>query len=539
LSRAWDLADAGTATWFDVGELLLEVLTVAGGVDDAMAVGRRLVDAADSQADAARFHLAMAGAAASASRWVDASRQIDLARRDMEPGDDPRLDARLDAMAAEVFVGEERFEVALAIAVAALGLAEQHHDHETAARCLLVIGRCGRVGLGDLPDLAFDRAIEISRDHGLPALAMQGLMERASLDLWNFRPSAGVLAARAEAASAGALIAAAHLDNFLAWLAKDRWETDDIEVSADRCAELSRKLHLTTLHGIAIAARAVAAAQRNERDEMSRLAARAASMAEGHPHVAAAAGLAPVYLSIRRDDPSGFRAALANAIELLAQAPQIGGPERGLWALVRVLDGGGDEAITELDGSSGARHLMNQVYREYALGVIAGRAGDLEAASRRFACGDAMVQPLGLFQHHARRLMAEPALESDWGEPLTWLREALVEFDARGHEQAAARCRALLTEAGAPAPRRTRLDAGVPSDLQPSGVTAREFEVLERLGNAESTKAIAAALFLSPKTVERHISNLAMKLDVDGRAALVAFAASRAAHRPSSTAGES
>jgi len=97
----------------------------------------------------------------------------------------------------------------------------------------------------------------------------------------------------------------------------------------------------------------------------------------------------------------------------------------------------------------------------------------------------------------------------------------------------------LLTEAGAPAPRRTRPDAGVPSDLQPSGVTAREFEVLERLGNAESTKAIAAALFLSPKTVERHISNLAMKLDVDGRAALVAFAASRAAHRPSSTAGES
>ncbi len=33
----------------------------------------------------------------------------------------------------------------------------------------------------------------------------------------------------------------------------------------------------------------------------------------------------------------------------------------------------------------------------------------------------------------------------------------------------------------------------------------------------------------SPKTVERHISNLAVKLGLDGRAALVAFAAARAA----------
>jgi [ribosomal protein S5]-alanine N-acetyltransferase len=69
----------------------------------------------------------------------------------------------------------------------------------------------------------------------------------------------------------------------------------------------------------------------------------------------------------------------------------------------------------------------------------------------------------------------------------------------------------------------------VPTDLFAARITAREVEVLERLASARSTKDIAAELFLSPKTVERHISNLAVKLGVDGRAALVAFAAARAA----------
>jgi len=51
--------------------------------------------------------------------------------------------------------------------------------------------------------------------------------------------------------------------------------------------------------------------------------------------------------------------------------------------------------------------------------------------------------------------------------------------------------------------------------------------VLQLLGEARSTRAIATQLYLSHKTVERHISNLVTKLGVNGRSGLVAFAASR------------
>ena len=56
-------------------------------------------------------------------------------------------------------------------------------------------------------------------------------------------------------------------------------------------------------------------------------------------------------------------------------------------------------------------------------------------------------------------------------------------------------------------------------------MTPREAEVLALLAEGRSTKEIAA-LYLSPKTVERHIANLAAKVGVEGRSELVAFAAS-------------
>jgi DNA-binding CsgD family transcriptional regulator len=57
------------------------------------------------------------------------------------------------------------------------------------------------------------------------------------------------------------------------------------------------------------------------------------------------------------------------------------------------------------------------------------------------------------------------------------------------------------------------------------GVTPREAEVLALLAEGRSTREIAARLYLSPKTVERHIANLAGKVGVGGRAELVAYAA--------------
>ena len=59
---------------------------------------------------------------------------------------------------------------------------------------------------------------------------------------------------------------------------------------------------------------------------------------------------------------------------------------------------------------------------------------------------------------------------------------------------------------------------------QPFGLTPRELEVLRLVASGRTNRAIADQLFLSEKTVDRHVSNLFTKLDVSTRAAATAFA---------------
>ena len=58
----------------------------------------------------------------------------------------------------------------------------------------------------------------------------------------------------------------------------------------------------------------------------------------------------------------------------------------------------------------------------------------------------------------------------------------------------------------------------------PHGLTGRELEVLRHLAAGETNKDIAAALVLSVRTVDRHVSNIYAKLGVSSRAAATAFA---------------
>jgi len=67
-----------------------------------------------------------------------------------------------------------------------------------------------------------------------------------------------------------------------------------------------------------------------------------------------------------------------------------------------------------------------------------------------------------------------------------------------------------------------RATAGLPPDTH--GLSARELEVLRHVASGRTNKAIAQALFLSEKTVDRHVSNIFVKLDVSSRAAATAWA---------------
>ena len=59
---------------------------------------------------------------------------------------------------------------------------------------------------------------------------------------------------------------------------------------------------------------------------------------------------------------------------------------------------------------------------------------------------------------------------------------------------------------------------------RPEGLTRRELQVLRLVAAGKTNKAIAAELFVSEKTVDRHMSNIFTKLDVPSRAAATAYA---------------
>ena len=58
----------------------------------------------------------------------------------------------------------------------------------------------------------------------------------------------------------------------------------------------------------------------------------------------------------------------------------------------------------------------------------------------------------------------------------------------------------------------------------PGGLTARELEVLRLVATGKTNRSIAADLFLSEKTVARHVSNIFTKLGLSSRAAATAYA---------------
>jgi len=90
---------------------------------------------------------------------------------------------------------------------------------------------------------------------------------------------------------------------------------------------------------------------------------------------------------------------------------------------------------------------------------------------------------------------------------------ALGDHDGAGLELDAAR--AVFQRLGA-APDLARLDALAPSatTAHPDGLTDREVQVLRLVAAGKTNRAIAGELFLSEKTVDRHVSNIFTKVNV-------------------------
>jgi ATP/maltotriose-dependent transcriptional regulator MalT len=94
--------------------------------------------------------------------------------------------------------------------------------------------------------------------------------------------------------------------------------------------------------------------------------------------------------------------------------------------------------------------------------------------------------------------------------------------DDAGAELEFEAARGMLEELGA-RPDLERL-AGRAGSPRPGGLSRRESEVLTQVAAGKTNRAIATELFISEKTVARHVSNIFSKLGLSSRAEAAAYA---------------
>jgi DNA-binding NarL/FixJ family response regulator len=230
----------------------------------------------------------------------------------------------------------------------------------------------------------------------------------------------------------------------------------------------------------------------------------------GHP---AQPGLALLRLGQGRLDAAdaSIRRALAETRDPLARAGV-------LPAFVRIVLAAGDtdaarDAAAELGGiGSQIRSEYVQALAAYAEGavlLVAGR-GDAALVALRRAAATWQRLNAAYLAAQTRLLIGRACRE-------------LGDEDAARLEIEGARQAFASLGAGPDLRRAAALLAPRGRDL-PLGLTGREAALLALLATGETNREIAERLFISEKTVARHVSNIFNKLGVSSRAAATAYA---------------
>jgi DNA-binding SARP family transcriptional activator/DNA-binding CsgD family transcriptional regulator len=518
LERALSMTSTRDEPALPLVAALVDAYAGAGRIEDAYALSARF-DVSAAHDWQAGMHLRLAKVAEMAGHW---QRGLDeVARARALQGS--RLDPALDAVEAELAFGNpsaDRYARASRLAQRALRDGQAGQRPEVVCSALETLGRIAR--LRDLAeaDTLYERGLAEAESHGLAGWRINMLYNLGADDGIRRADLSRLTEALAAAEQAGAVVTALDISLETAVVQICRGEFDAADATTRAVEEIAARLRLTRTRLIALGERIMVASHQGRRNDAYALLASFRELSgEDEDFASAVHGFGLAIGHLLHEDHAAAIADLDAAVAREARQPTsylsfVHGPH----LLLSVLSGRqGQAEYAALAESVQAQAGWNQVFILLAQAVI---TADSDAMSRFLHASQAYptARNLGL------RLVAPHAIEHGWGEPTSWLRTAEAYFHSTAPPVARA-CRELLRQAGTPVPQHRQGSAVLPRQVRERGISVREFEVLNLVAARLSNNEIGRRLFLSPRTVEKHVASLLAKTGAATRPGLIAFAA--------------
>lgn len=526
------LLPAGVDLLVQADELLLAASVLAGATGDVVSIGERLLSRLEAaEAPPGRrsaVHVRLARAGVVATDWRRATDHLDAAAATEPGGLPPSLAAEAELLAAHVALGEHRADDAAERAERAHALAEAQQLDDLRCEAHELLGRSARVRDLDLAEACFRRELATAERAGMQLWQARALHELGTIDVFRIRQTDTLREAvqRAEAIGAPGLRAASGYH--LALLHFLRHELAAAVDAATDAIVVADRFELGLLRSTARMVPGAVAAVRGMRPEAEARFADVMVGADVEIEAAARGNILGI-AALAIEDRAASMAELEAAHRMApADSAVAGSPFRGVRALLLALEGDPQQ-------EEGLLRAENQVvavtaaYERLAAAVAAGRSGDGDGAAAHAGAAFTALGPSPWFHHVALRLAAEAAIDDGWGDPARWLHEALGFFTAHGLDDLGRACRSLLPRAGAA---RAPGSVGGPQDDLPrrrggAAITPREADVLALVAEGLTNKEIAARLYVSSRTVDKHVERLLMKTGAANRTQLAALVVGR------------
>lgn len=498
-------------------ERLVEALTHVGRVDDALALGQGLVERLPSERAAAVL-LHVAGAGVTAARWELADRLLSEARELVKGSAPAGLQAELAIREAELALGTNDRVRAEHRSEAALVLSRRERLPEPECAALQLLGRCGRRSSIERAEAWFREGLATAEANGLPIWRMRALHEIGTIGLLERSEVDTLLEAQAAAESLGAMATAAILDVELAAGYAGLQDLDAEERHGRRAIRRGTELGLALVVAHGWLHVAGPAAMRGDAEGAEQAATAARASVPGNRDIEGLlVGACELTLVLIADDLAQALDAAERCTQLLRGSDSAPPAHfRAAWPLLLAAQQRADEVPDAIDELERAGLVVSGPARgclTMARAAVAGR-NDPELAAALAVDADRLLACVPFYRHISRRLVAAVAARDGWAVPDEWLPGTEEWLRSQGYGAVADSCAALSR----------RSPSGLPPEWSRLGVTPREADVLALVIEGCSNRDIADRLYLSVRTVEKHVESLLRKTGTRTRTQLARVA---------------